>query len=98
MQWNTMPRQFLETYRVAHSLPTSASFKSPLNQALLTNHGIGRQSPSMARKKEQRRIAKDQLATTVRKHFNGAAVSETDVVVAVLYKARNSGWLSSDAL
>lgn len=43
----------------------------------------------MARKKEKRRVPKDQLALAVRKNFNGAAVSEIDVVVELVYKVRN---------
>ena len=91
MQWNTAPRELLNTYRVAHSLPNPPAFTSPLNQALLSNPGIGRQSPTMARKKEKRRISKEQLALAVRKNFNGAAVSEIDVVVELVYKVRNQG-------
>jgi hypothetical protein len=45
----------------------------------------------MARKKEKRRISKEQLALAVRKNFNGAAVSEIDVVVELVYKVRNQG-------
>lgn len=45
----------------------------------------------MARRKDRRRISKEQLATTVRKHFNSAAVSEIDVVVELVYKVRNQG-------
>ena len=48
----------------------------------------------MARKKEKRRISKEQLALAVRKHFNGAAVSEIDVVVELVYKVRNQGRLT----
>lgn len=91
MQWNTAPRELLNTYRVAHTLPTPAAFSSPLNQALLTNPGIGRQSPVMARKKEKRRVSQDQLALAVRKHFNGAAVNETDVIAELVYKVKNQG-------
>ena len=47
----------------------------------------------MARKKEKRRISKEQLALAVRKNFNGAAVSEIDVVVELVYKVRNQGSL-----
>ena len=43
----------------------------------------------MARKKDKRRVSKDQLATSVRKHFNGAAVSEMDVITELVYKVRN---------
>lgn len=91
MEWNRASIQLLNTYRVSHNLSTPAAFTSPLRQALLTNPGIGRQSPTMARKRDQRRISKDQLALAVRKNFNGAAVSEIDVVVELVYKVRNQG-------
>ncbi len=81
----------LNTYRVAHSLTTPAAFASNYHQALLTNPGIGRQSPTMARRKDKRRVAKEQLALAVRKNFNSAAVSETDVVVELVYKVRHQG-------
>ena len=93
MAWSNAPLELLNTYRVSHSLPTPAAFTSPLNQARLTNPGIGQQSPTMARKKDKRRVSKEQLATSVRKHFNGAAVSEIDVVVELVYKVRNQGKL-----
>ncbi|KAK3697969.1 hypothetical protein LTR37_017193 [Vermiconidia calcicola] len=89
MSWNEAPLELLNTYRVAHKLNTPAAFTSPYNQALLTNPGIGRQSPTMARKKEKRRISKEQLALAVRKNFNAAAVNEIDVVVELVYKVRN---------
>lgn len=91
MSWNTSPLSLLNTYRVSHHLSTPAAFTSPLNQALLVNPGIGRQSPTMARRKDKRRVSKEQLATNVRKHFNGAAVNEIDVVVELVYKSRNKG-------
>lgn len=89
MAWSIASSELLDTYRVAHNLPSPAAFTSPLRQALLTNSGIGRQSPTMARKKEKRRVSKDQLALAVRKNFNGAAVNEIDVVVELVYKVRN---------
>ncbi|KAK5138203.1 hypothetical protein LTR08_004898 [Meristemomyces frigidus] len=89
MAWNTVPIDILNTYRLAHTLPTPAAFSSPLNQARLTNPGIGRQSPTMARRKEKRRISKEQLATAVRKNFNSAAVNEIDVVVDLVYKVKH---------
>jgi hypothetical protein len=49
----------------------------------------------MARKKEKRRISKEQLALAVRKNFNAAAVNEIDVVVELVYKVRNKGRSSS---
>lgn len=91
MAWNTSDLALLNTYRVSHNLTTSAAFTSPYNQALLSNPGIGRQSPTMARKKDKRRVSKDQLATSVRKHFNGAAVSEMEVITELVYKVRNQG-------
>lgn len=91
MSWNTTPLSLLNTYRVSHHLSTPAAFTSPLNHALLANPGIGRQSPTMARRKDKRRVSKDQLATNVRKHFNGAAVNEIDVVVELVYKSKNKG-------
>lgn len=98
MEWNKASIQLLNTYRVSHNLSTPAAFTSPLRQALLTNPGIGRQSPTMARKREQRRVSKDQVALAVRKNFNGAAVSEIDVVVELVYKVRNQGELSPPTL
>jgi len=91
IQWNNVSGSLLDSYRVAHNLSTPAAFTSPLNQALLTNPGIGRQSPTMARKRDKRRVSKEQLALAVRKNFNGAAVNEIDVVVELVYKVRNQG-------
>ncbi|KAK3645698.1 hypothetical protein LTR56_003700 [Elasticomyces elasticus] len=89
MAWSTASTAMLNTYRVAHNLSTPAAFTSPYHQALLSNPGIGRQSPTMARRKEKRRVSKEQLALAVRKNFNSAAVSETDVVVELVYKVRH---------
>ena len=91
MSWNTAPLELLNTYRVAHNILSPAAFTTPLRQAQLSNPGIGRQSPTMARKKEKRRVSKEQLALAVRKNFNGAAVNEIDVVVDLVYKVRNQG-------
>ena len=49
----------------------------------------------MARRKDKRRVSREQLATNVRKHFNGAAVNEIDVVVELVYKSRNKGKTSA---
>ncbi|PPJ49635.1 hypothetical protein CBER1_02170 [Cercospora berteroae] len=89
MQWDKAPLNLLDTYRVAHNLSSPAAFTSPYRQALLTNPGIGRQSPTMARKKEKRRVSKEQLALAVRKNFNGAAVNEMDVLAEMVYKVQN---------
>lgn len=95
MAWQTAPLSLLNTYRTSHSLPQPAAFTSPYHQAILTRPGIGRQSPTMARRKDKRRISKEQLALAVRKNFNSAAVSEIDVVVELVYKVRHKGGLCS---
>ena len=50
----------------------------------------------MARKISKRKVAKEQLALTVRKHVNALAVNETDVVVDFLYKVKNQGLFTGD--
>lgn len=83
----------LDSYRVAYNIQSPPAFFSPLSQALLTNPGIGRHSPTMARRKDKRPVSRDALATAVRKHFNGAAVNEIEVVVELAYKTKHRGEL-----
>lgn len=45
----------------------------------------------MARAKEKRRIAKEQLASQVRRMFNDMAVVENETVLDIIYKLRNKG-------
>jgi hypothetical protein len=45
----------------------------------------------MARPKSKRRVQKEQLALAVRKNFNALGVSESDVIVDLLYKTKNQG-------
>lgn len=45
----------------------------------------------MVQRRNKRRVPREQLATAVRKNFNGAAVNETDVVVELVYKVRHQG-------
>ncbi len=45
----------------------------------------------MARRKEERRQSKEQLANSVRKHFNSMGINESEVVVDFLYKVRWQG-------
>lgn len=47
----------------------------------------------MAKRKDKRKVTKDQAALAVRKHFNNQAISETDTVVEFLYKVKNQGEL-----
>lgn len=55
-------------------------------------------SPTMARRKENRRQSKDQLANSVRKHFNSMGIVENEVVVDFLYKVQWQGQLPLDCL
>jgi hypothetical protein len=45
----------------------------------------------MARPRSKRRVAKEQLALTVRKHFNSLPVNENEVLVDLLYKVKTKG-------
>jgi len=95
LAWNSEDLPLLERYRYAHKMETPAAFRSPLNRALLTNPGIGRSSPTMARRRKQRKVGKEQLAMAVRKNFNSAAVNEVGVAVDLLYKIRYQGGFSA---
>jgi hypothetical protein len=72
-------------------MTTPAAFNSSYNQVVLSRSSIGRMSPTMARKKEQRRQGKDQLANAIRKHFNSLGVIENEVIIDFLYKVRHQG-------
>ncbi|KAI9798203.1 MAG: hypothetical protein M1833_004952 [Piccolia ochrophora] len=91
IMWPQFETDVLHAYRHAYRLNTPSAFRSSLNQTLLTNPGIGKYSPTMARRREQRRVNKDQLAMAVRKNFNGLAIQEGDVVVDFLYKVKWQG-------
>jgi hypothetical protein len=82
----------LQGYRRTYRLDTPSSFKNPLSNVILGS-GIGKYSPTMARPKSKRRVHKDQLALAVRKNFNANSVSETDVIVDLLYKVKTQGEL-----
>ncbi|KAH0536140.1 hypothetical protein FGG08_006962 [Glutinoglossum americanum] len=86
ISWPSIPTSILHAYRHAYRLSTPSAFKSSLNQTVLSNPGIGRHSPTMAVKKDRRRVGKEQLAMAVRKNFNGLAIHEGEVVVDFLYK------------
>ena len=92
--WAQEDLSLLQQYRAAHRMETPSAFNSIRNQFLLSNPGIGRQSPTMARRKAKRKVPKEQLAMAVRKNFNDAAVNEIDVMVDLLYKVRNQGMSS----
>ncbi len=58
---------------------------------LTQQNSVGLHSPTIARRKDFRRQTKDQLATVVRKHFNGLGVQENDIIVDFLHKVKNPG-------
>ncbi|KAK0102916.1 hypothetical protein ONS95_000891 [Cadophora gregata] len=88
LQWSTFDAAVLHGYRFDYHLNTPAAFNNPYNQLVLSRSPIGHMSPSMSRRKEQRRQSKEQLANTVRKHFNSMGIAENEVVVDFLYKVR----------
>lgn len=45
----------------------------------------------MMKQRERKKIPKEQLALAVRKHSNGLAVNESDVLVDFIYAVRNQG-------
>ncbi|CAG8953996.1 hypothetical protein HYFRA_00009095 [Hymenoscyphus fraxineus] len=88
LQWTSFDPAVLHGYRYDYRLNTPAAFTKPYNQIVLSRSAIGRMSPTMARRKEQRRQGSDQLANSVRKHFNSMGIIENEVVVDFLYKVR----------
>ncbi|KAK1755997.1 hypothetical protein QBC47DRAFT_201545 [Echria macrotheca] len=90
LQWPAFDRKVLHEYRRAYRLNTPTAFSSDHHQWVLTQAGsIGIYSPTIARRQEFRRQSKDQLTTTVRKHFNGLGVQENDIIVDFLHKIRS---------
>ncbi|WYZ45372.1 hypothetical protein EsH8_VIII_000688 [Colletotrichum jinshuiense] len=97
IQWNTFDRDTLHAYRREHHLNTPTSFSCSYRQLVLSRPGgIGLHSPTMARKKENRRQKKEQLAMAVRKHFNGVGIQENDVIVDFIHKVRSHAITNSD--
>jgi len=88
LQWSTFDASVLHGYRYDYRLNTPSAFNKPYNQLVLSRSAVGRMSPTMARRKEQRRQSKEQLANSVRKHFNSMGIIENEVVVDFLYKVR----------
>lgn len=58
---------------------------------ILSRSSIGRMSPTMARRKDQRKQSQETLAVAVRRHFNSMGIVEVDVIVDFLYKVRFQG-------
>ncbi|KAF1830714.1 hypothetical protein BDW02DRAFT_591650 [Decorospora gaudefroyi] len=88
IKWSAQDPSVLRAYRRAHRLDCPSSFKNPLSHVVL-HQGIGRMSPTMARQKEKRRVQKETLALSVRKHFNAGSLTESEVIVDWLYKSKH---------
>jgi len=88
MEWSKLDPAILHEYRYAYGLNTPSAFSHPHNELVLSA-GIGKMSPTMARRKDRRRQSKDQLTHAVRKHFNGLGIQENEVVVDFLYKVHH---------
>lgn len=88
LQWSSFDPSILHGYRYDYRLNTPAAFNKSYNQLVLSRSPIGKMSPTMARRQEERRQSKDQLANSVRKHFNSMGIIESEVVVDFLYKVR----------
>ncbi|KAK0643639.1 hypothetical protein B0T16DRAFT_459758 [Cercophora newfieldiana] len=92
LQWPAFERDVLHAYRRAYRLSTPTAFASDYHQWVLTQAGsIGIYSPTIARRKELRRQSKDQLTSSVRRHFNGLGVQENDIIVDFLHKIKSQG-------
>lgn len=91
LNWFSEDVSLLHGYRVIYRLPTPTAFKNHLNAAILSAPGIGRHSPTMVKKREKRKVGKNNLALSVRKHFNGLAINESEVIVDFLYKIKSEG-------
>lgn len=89
IQWNNFDREVLHRYRREHKLETPTAYASDYRSWVLTQPGsIGLYSPTMARKREQRRQTKVHLTGTVRKHFNSQGVQENDAIVEFVHRVR----------
>ena len=91
ISWPSFDTSTLLTYKTAHRLDVPSAFTSPYNERMLSRPGIGSLSPTMARPKKLQRVGKDQLAMAVRKDFNAAMVSESEIITSFLYSVYNQG-------
>lgn len=88
IDWPSFDATVLNNYRYGYRLNTPATFCKPYNHLVLSQSKIGRKSPTMAKRKEQRRQTHEQLANVARKHFNNMGITENEIVVDFLYKVR----------
>lgn len=97
IDWTSFDREMLHAYRREHSLTAPTCYSSPYRQMILSQPGsIGMYSPSMMRKRADRRQSKEQLALAVRKHFNSVGVQENDVIVDFIHKVRSHSIAKAD--
>ncbi|CRK35014.1 hypothetical protein BN1708_019673 [Verticillium longisporum] len=50
----------------------------------------------MARRRQDRRQSKEQLALAVRKHFNGAGIQENDAIVDFIHRVHSQSLTRAD--
>jgi hypothetical protein len=92
VQWSAIDRDILHKYRREHRLATPKAFCSSYHHYVFNQvGGVGQYSPTMNRRKTQRRQTKEQVATAVRKHFNSMGVSENDIIADLLFSVRHKG-------
>lgn len=91
IQWSSFDPMVLHGYRYDYRLNTTSAFNHTYNQLVLSQSPMGRMSPTMAQRKEQRRQSKEQLANAVRRHFKSMGIMENEVIVDFLYKIRYQG-------
>lgn len=90
LNWSALDRDALHAYRREYQLSTPTAFVSTYHQLVLSRAGsIGLCSPTMVRKRRDRRQSKEHLAMAVRKHFSDMGVQENDVIVRFIYKIRS---------
>ncbi|PKS08962.1 hypothetical protein jhhlp_003575 [Lomentospora prolificans] len=92
IQWQAIDRKALHNYRREYNLDTPLSFSTSYHHIIFTRPGgIGIYSPTMAKRRKQKRQTKEQLATAVRKHFNSVGVQENDIIVDLIHAVHNQG-------
>jgi histone deacetylase complex subunit SAP30 len=88
LQWASIDRQTLHSYRRQYRLNTASSFTWTFHQTVLSQpKGIGMHSPTMIRRKAARQ-SKERLTMAVRKHFNDFGIQENDVIVDLICKLK----------
>ncbi|KAI5845401.1 hypothetical protein BZA05DRAFT_149573 [Tricharina praecox] len=87
MGWDTLPLSVLHSYRTAYHLSVPSASEPYRNMVL--NAGVGRRSPAGRGGGGRGRVAREVLATAVRKNFNAQPIVENEVIVNFLYSVKN---------